>query len=123
VNLGPDGKPYPATAQHALQEGDVLAHNIFEMFRGGVPRASDITSRGSMAALGGHKAIAKIYNRRFTGFPAWFIRQTYYLLRIPGWSRKIRIAMDWTLNSIFSRDIVQLGVRSPEPDVTIRKVA
>ena len=69
------------------------------------------------------RGVAKIYNWNVTGFPAWFIRQTYYLVRIPGWSRKARIAMDWTLNSIFSRDIVQLGARSNEPDTSIRKAA
>jgi NADH dehydrogenase len=123
VNPGPDGKPYPATAQHALREGEDLARNLVAVFRGGIPRACDISSRGSLAALGGHRGVAKIYNWNLTGFPAWFIRQTYYLARIPGWSRKARIAMDWTLNSIFSRDIVQLGIRSNEPDTSIRKAA
>jgi NADH dehydrogenase len=64
-----------------------------------------------MAALGGRKAVAKVFDRKLTGFPAWFIRQSYYLMKIPGWSRKTRIALDWTLNLLFSRDIVQLGIR------------
>jgi len=44
-------------------------------------------------------------------------------MKIPGWSRKARIAFDWTLNMLFSRDIVQLGIWSLPPDTSIRKVA
>jgi NADH dehydrogenase len=76
-----------------------------------------------MAALGGRKAVARVFNHNLTGFPAWFIRQTYYLMRMPGWSRKARIALDWTLNLLFSRDIVQLGIRSTPPDAPVRKAA
>jgi NADH dehydrogenase len=123
VNPGPDGSPYPATAQHGLREGEDLARNLAEVFRGRPARPCDIRTRGSMAALGGRKAVAKAMNIKLTGFPAWFIRQTYYLFRIPGWARKARIAFDWTLNMIFSRDIVQLGIQSVPPEISIRKVA
>ena len=123
VNPGPDGKPYPATAQHALRQGENLARNIANVFRGCVARPCDISTRGSMAPLGGRRAVAKVFNRKLTGFAAWFIRQSYYLMKIPGWSRKARIALDWTVNLFFSRDIVQLGIRSIPPDTSIRKVA
>jgi NADH dehydrogenase len=123
VNLGPDGKPYPAMAQHALREGEALARNIADVLQGRTPQPCDIRTRGAIATLGGRKAVAKIFSRKLRGFPAWFIRQMYYLLRIPGWSRKIRIALDWALNLVFSRDIVQLGIRSVPPDSSIRKIA
>jgi NADH dehydrogenase len=123
VNPGPDGTPYPAMAQHALREGEDLARNLADVLRGQPPRPCDIKTRGSMAALGGHKAVAKIFNIKLTGFPAWFIRQTFYLAKIPGWSRKARIALDWTLNLIFSLDIVQLGIQSVPPKISTRKAA
>jgi NADH:ubiquinone reductase (H+-translocating) len=123
VNPGADGRPYPATAQHALREGQALARNIAEVFRGRPALPCDISSRGSMAALGGRRAVAKVYDYKLKGFPAWFIRQTYYLTQIPGWSRKIRIALDWTLNLLFARDIVQLGIHTVPPDASVRKVA
>jgi NADH dehydrogenase len=123
VNPGPDGKPYPATAQHALRQGDDLGRNIAAVFQGRPTRPSDIATRGWMAALGGHKAVAKVFNYKVKGFPAWFIRQTYYLMRIPGWSRKLRIALDWTLNLFFARDIVQLGARPAPRDTPGRRVA
>lgn len=123
VNVGPDGKPYPATAQHALREGQDLARNLSDLFRGFPVRACDISSRGAMAALGGHRAVADVFGRRLTGSLAWFIRRSYYLFRIPGWSRKTRIAFDWTLNMLFARDIVQLGIQSMPPDKPLRRAA
>jgi hypothetical protein len=47
-----------------------------------------------MATLGGPKAVAKVCDHKLTGFPAWSIRQSYYLMKIPGWSRKARIGLD-----------------------------
>src|SRR5262249_24017130 len=101
VNLGPDGKPYPAMAQYALREGVHLAANIADVLRDRPARPCNIISRGAMAALGGRKAVAKIFRFKVRGWIAWFIRQSYYLMRIPGWSRKARIAFDWTLNLFF----------------------
>ena len=55
-----------------------------------------------MAALGGRKAVAQLPgNRVITGFIAWFLWRTYYLLRLPGLDRKLRVAFDWTLELIF----------------------
>ena len=45
-----------------------------------------------------------------TGFPAWFLWRTYYLSRLPGFDRKVRVALDWLLGLIFPRDIAELRV-------------
>lgn len=37
-------------------------------------------------------------------------RRTIYLSKLPGLDRKIRVALDWTLNLFLPRDIVQLKV-------------
>jgi hypothetical protein len=49
-------------------------------------------------------------NRVLTGFLAWFLWRTYYLLRLPGIDRKLRVAFDWTLELLFPRDISELRV-------------
>jgi hypothetical protein len=33
---------------------------------------------------------------------------------MPGWGRRLRIALDWTLDTLFPRDYVQLGIHDPE---------
>jgi NADH dehydrogenase len=110
---GPDGVPYPPTAQHAIREGPVLADNIVATLRGEPARPFVYASLGMMASLGARRGIAEIGRGRIvTGFPAWVLWRTYYLLRLPGLDRKVRVALDWTLGLLFPRDISELRVYS-----------
>ncbi|HEV3090119.1 MAG TPA: NAD(P)/FAD-dependent oxidoreductase [Candidatus Cybelea sp.] len=107
----PDGKGgvYPMTAQHAIREGPHLADNLVAALRGRTPTPFSFTSLGMMAALGGRKAVAQLPgNRVITGFIAWFLWRSYYLLRLPGLDRKLRVAFDWTLDLLFPRDTAEL---------------
>ena len=42
------------------------------------------------------------------GFLAWWLWRTIYLMKLPGLDRKIRVAVDWTLDLLLPPDIVQL---------------
>ena len=63
---------------------------------------------GQMSNLGQYKAVAMLGGLKLSGFPAWWLWRTYYLLRMPTLERKIRVAIDWTLDLFFSRDTVKL---------------
>jgi NADH dehydrogenase len=107
----PSGKPYPGTAQHAIREGPVLARNIVAVLRGRPTAPFRYASLGTMASLGARRGVADLGGRFIlTGFPAWFLWRTYYLLRLPGLDRRIRVAFDWTLGLLFPRDIAELRV-------------
>lgn len=106
-----NGKFYPPTAQHAIREAPLLADNLAAAMRGKATRAFHYTSLGMMASLGARKAVAQLPGDRvLTGFPAWFLWRTYYLARLPGLDRKLRVAFDWTLELLFPRDISELRV-------------
>ena len=111
-NPGPDGVPYPATAQHAVQQGKHAARNIVRTLRGRAATPCNIRSRGALAALGCRTAVAKVFGVKLSGFPAWFLWRTVYLMKMPGWSRRLRVALDWTVDIFFPRDSVQLGLTS-----------
>lgn len=108
----PDGKggSYPPTAQHAMRAGVHLARNLARFLRGEDPRSSRIPDLGSLTALGCRTAVARVLGVRLQGFPAWFLWRTVYLLKMPGLSRRVRVALDWTMDLLFPRPIVQLGV-------------
>ncbi|MEO9170743.1 MAG: NAD(P)/FAD-dependent oxidoreductase [Candidatus Baltobacteraceae bacterium] len=109
----PDGAggTYPATAQHAIREGPVLADNIVATLRNLPLKRFRFRSLGMMASLGARKAVAQLPGDRvLTGFPAWFLWRSYYLMRLPGLDRKLRVAFDWTLELLFPRDIAELRV-------------
>lgn len=107
----PEGGFYPATAQHAIREGPVLADNIARTLRAEPTRPFRWKALGTMASLGGHRGVVGFPNGFvLTGFAAWWLWRTYYLARIPGWYRKVRVAFDWLLALVFPRDIAQLRV-------------
>jgi NADH dehydrogenase len=106
-----DGGTFPPTAQHAIREGPALADNLVAVLRGKPTKAFRFTSLGMMASLGGRKAVAQLPGDRvLTGFLAWFLWRSYYLLRLPTLDRKLRVAFDWTLELLFPRDIAELRV-------------
>ena len=80
---GPDGRPYPALAQHAIREARHLADNIMAVIDGRVPSAFMFRSLGTMASLGHTRAVARVFGVRLTGFLAWWLRRSYYLFQMP----------------------------------------
>ncbi|HTV93611.1 MAG TPA: NAD(P)/FAD-dependent oxidoreductase [Verrucomicrobiae bacterium] len=110
-----DGGFYPLTAQHAIREGPVLADNVVATLRGGTRKPFSFNALGMMASLGGRRAVAQLPGDYvLTGFLAWFLWRSYYLLRLPGLDRKLRVAFDWTLELLFPRDIAELRVYTRE---------
>jgi NADH:ubiquinone reductase (H+-translocating) len=108
----PSGKPYPPLAQHALREAACLARNITAVLRGrGAPQPFVYQSKGTLAALGHFKGAGKVYKLKIHGFIAWWVWRTYYLFRMPRWSRRMRVVIDWTVALFFRNDVVQLDLR------------
>jgi len=110
--LGPDGKPYPNLAQHALREAKVLARNIAGVFNRRPPQPFVYDTLGMMGSLGHSKAFGQLLGVRVRGVLAWFVRRTYYLLQMPGWGRRLRIMIDWTFALLFRPDIAKISLGS-----------
>jgi NADH dehydrogenase len=111
INPDPAGRPYPATAQAAVQQGQQLAENLVRVLKGKPTRPCVVRNRGSLVALGCRTGVARIGPLKIAGFPAWFLWRTVYMLKMPGWGRRLRIALEWTIDLVFGRDDVQLGLR------------
>jgi NADH:quinone reductase (non-electrogenic) len=108
------GKPYPPTAQHALRQGRVLARNIAATLRGGRKKPFVFSTLGQLATIGRRTGVANIMGINFSGFIAWWLWRTIYLSKLPRAEKKLRVALDWTLDLLFSKDLVQFNtVRSP----------
>jgi NADH:quinone reductase (non-electrogenic) len=102
------GGTCPPTAQYALRQGKRLADNIVATVDGREPRPFRFKALGLLAGLGRRSAVAEIFGLRFSGFIAWWLWRTIYLMKLPGFERKLRVAIDWTLDLFFARDIVYL---------------
>jgi NADH dehydrogenase len=110
INPDREGNGYPATAQHAVAQAGHLARNLAAVLSGAATKPCDIMTKGSLAALGCRTGVAKVFGLKLSGFAAWWLWRSVYLLKMPGLSRKLRVALDWTIDLVFSRDYVQLGV-------------
>jgi NADH dehydrogenase len=108
------GKFYPPTAQHAIRQAAVLAKNIAAAMRGQAPEPFKFKIIGLLATIGRRHGVAEIFGWQFSGYIAWLLWRTIYLGKLPGLQKKVRVAIDWTLDLIFSKDLVQLPtLRSP----------
>jgi NADH dehydrogenase len=106
----------PPTAQHALRQAKVLADNVSASLTGSPTRAFAYRNKGMLCSLGHFQGVANPFGVRIKGSPAWFLHRTYHLLYMPTWTRKVRIALDWTVALLFPRDLAQLGSLSHPRD-------
>jgi NADH dehydrogenase len=101
-----DGKGgyHPATAQHALREARVLADNLSAVILGRRRRRFCFSTIGQLAAIGRRTGVANILGINFSGFVAWWLWRTVYLSKLPRLEKKLRVALDWTLDLLFAKD-------------------
>lgn len=112
------GKSCPPTAQHALRQGKVVADNIVAAIAGGRRQPFRFKTIGALASIGKRTGVARIFGVNFSGFVAWWLWRTIYLSKLPRFEKKVRVALDWALDLLFSKDLVQFidansGKREP----------
>ncbi len=102
------GGACPPTAQHAIRQARVAAENIVAQIRGGERRTFAFEGLGTMGALGHRSAVAEIMGVKVSGFIAWWIWRTIYLMKLPGWGRRLKVASSWTLDLFLPAELVGL---------------
>ncbi len=101
------GRSCPPTAQHALRQGRVVANNIIASINGRGKQAFRFKTIGALASIGKRTGVARILGVNFSGFVAWWLWRTIYLSKLPRLEKKVRVALDWALDLLFSKDLVQ----------------
>jgi NADH:ubiquinone reductase (H+-translocating) len=118
------GGTYAPLAQNATREGPLLARNVLARLRGRPTRPFAYQTLGQMASLGDRYAIAQLpHGITLTGLPAWILWRAYYLGRLPGFSSKTRVVLDWTLGLAFGPPtsrvpLVERGDTALEHEIT-----
>lgn len=107
------GKSHPPTAQHALREGKLAAQNILATVRGDEMKPFLYSTIGLLAPIGKRTGVANILGVNFSGFIAWWLWRTIYLMKLPRFEKKVLVALDWTLDLLFSKDLVQFRTTRP----------
>ncbi len=107
----PEGGIFPPTAQHALRQGKQLAANIMATIRNEPLAPFRFKTIGLLASIGQRTGVANIFGVNFSGFVAWWLWRTVYLAKLPRLEKKVRVALQWTLDIVFSKDITQFATR------------
>jgi NADH dehydrogenase len=109
------GRVQPPTAQHARQQGFHVAENIEAAVSGTSARQPfRFSTIGQLASIGHRSGVASIFGVRFSGWIAWLLWRAVYLIKLPRPSKKLRVAISWILELLFSKD--------PEQLITVRDI-
>jgi NADH dehydrogenase len=110
-------QPSPPTAQHAMRQGKIAAHNVAAALGNGRLRKFRYRTLGVFVDLGRQEAVATMVGVKLRGFPAWFAARTYHLMLMPGAGRRTRLVVDWTVELIFGRSSSELGQLGHPPEL------
>jgi NADH dehydrogenase len=98
----------PPTAQFAIRQARTAAHNIVSALRGGERKSFQFKELGKLGVLGHRSAVAQVFGVNVSGFLAWFLWRTIYLMKLPGWGRRLKVAASWTFDLFLPPELVQL---------------
>jgi NADH dehydrogenase len=92
-----------------MRQGLMLAKNLEAVVLGEGRQQKPFKYKmlGQLAAIGQRRGAAQVLGINFSGFFAWFLWRSAYLWKLPRLEKKIRVAFGWTIDLIFSRDLVQ----------------
>lgn len=105
-----NGTVYPTTAQIAIRQAVAVAKNLAAELSGQKTlEVFDYQNKGVMATIGKRMGVALINGRKIYGFQAWLLWRCFYWLNLPTNEKKVKVAFDWLLHSIFRADIMTVG--------------
>ena len=112
-NAAANGEFSPPTAQYALRQGKRLADNLAAVIRGQPQQQQAFAFPGlGQLCLVGHRAgVAELGGGiKLSGFIAWMMWRNVYLMKLPGWERKVRVGLDWGLDLLFPRELSYINL-------------
>jgi NADH dehydrogenase len=117
VALGEDGKPLPALAQVAAQQGDYLGRALAAQFRG----ATDVKpfrfhNRGNTAVIGRNAAVFDFGNWRLKGRVAWVLWALVHIYLLVGFENRLSVAMRWVWRYITGESGARLITPGAAPE-------
>ncbi len=119
VVRAPDGHGgiSPPTAQHAIRQGLYLGKHLPALLAGASVPPFRYRTLGELVALGHRNAVGRVLGITVSGFLGWFLWRSYYLMRLPGMLRRLRVAFDWALDLVFPPDVADPATADRGPDL------
>jgi len=109
-----DNKPCPPTGQFAERQGNQTAQNIIRVMKGEETKPFIFNPIGLLCSIGGNNAVAEIKGIRISGFFAWFMWRAIYLFKLPKFSKKVKVGLDWGWDIFFDRDLAHTKIQQTD---------
>ncbi|MFZ3011988.1 MAG: NAD(P)/FAD-dependent oxidoreductase [Minisyncoccia bacterium] len=104
-----DGESFlPPSAQVAEQQARIVAKNIYLSITNKNLEPFVYKHKGKMVSLGKWMAMGEISDFVFGGRITWWVWRTLYLSKLISLRKKVKVALDWTINIFSPRDISEL---------------
>lgn len=107
-----DNQPSATTGQFAERQGRQAALNLVRIMKGEATQPFRFKALGQLCSIGGYQAVAEMFGMRISGFLAWLLWRGVYLVKLPSWSRRIKVGLDWAWDVLFPRDLSFLNTDS-----------
>ena len=107
-----DNQPSATTGQFAERQGRQAALNLVRIVKGEATQPFRFKALGQLCSIGGYQAVAEMFGMRISGFLAWLLWRGVYLVKLPTWSRRIKVGFDWAWDVLFPRDLSFLNTDS-----------
>ncbi len=113
VALDEDGKPLPALAQVAAQQGEYLGHHLAAQARGRpLGKPFRFRNRGNTAIVGRHAAVFDFGKWQLKGRFAWFLWALVHVYLLVGFENRLQVVGHW----LWSYLTYERGARLIMPD-------
>lgn len=109
-----DGKPLPALAPVALQQGKFLAKLIKNLEKDKETSPFHYVDKGTMATIGRAKAVADIRGLKFSGFFAWLLWSVIHIFFLIGFRNRFRVFAEWIWHYLTFKRGVRLITNEPD---------
>ncbi len=110
-----DGENAPPTAQFAERQGGQAARNILRKVQGKQTQPFSFKPVGLAAGIGGRKGVAELMGVRVSGFMAFWLWRSAFLVKLPSFLQKIKVGVDWAWELLFPREISAFSSSKTQP--------
>ena len=95
-----DGRPVPAVAPAAMQQGACAARNILHDLKGEPRQRFHYRNKGELATIGRHKAVASFGHGklRVSGYIAWWTWLLVHIMYLAGFRNRASVLLQWAFS-------------------------
>lgn len=114
-------KGHPQLVRVAIQQANLLAKNMKNIFKNKPLKPFTYKDVGSLATIGRNKAVADLPYLKFQGFFAWLVWIFVHLMSIVGVKNRLFVFINWAWNYVTFDQSLRLIIQRKQKKITSRK--